>query len=361
MASLNIIPADRTKLDLLSLGGLVMRMDPGIVPFAFADHYDVHVSGGEYNVAANLARCFGLRTAIASALVDNPLGEKVASAVRAMGVQGIYKHFPYDGVRGPNMALVWSDRGQGARAPVVFYNRANEAAALLKPGDFDFDELFKSGIRWFHSGGIFSALSATTAEIIIEAMKSARKHGAIVSFDLNYRAKLWAAANSGKKPSEVLGEIARYVDVLVGNEEDLQMGLGLPGPDIHGASKLDPASFLNTIEQVHAQWPNIKAVATTLREVKSTNRHLWSAVLWIEGQHWLAPTMELDVYDRVGGGDGFAAGMIYGMLEGLEPEEALRLGWAHGALLTTYPGDTTMASLDQVKALAKGGSARIQR
>lgn len=361
MLSLKIIPADRASLDLLSLGGLVMRMDPGIVPFAFADHYDVHVSGGEYNVAANLARCFGQRTAIASALADNPLGERVAAAVREMGVQGIYKHFQYDGVRGPNMALVWSDRGQGTRAPVVFYNRANEAAALLKPGDFDFDALFAKGVRWFHSGGIFSALSSTTAEIIIEGMKIAHKHGAVVSFDLNYRAKLWAAANTGKKPSEVLGEIARYVDVLVGNEEDLQMGLDLSGPDIHGASKLDPASFLRTIEQVHAQWPNIKAVATTLREVKSTNRHLWSAVLWIEGEHWLAPTMELDVYDRVGGGDGFAAGMIYGMLEGLAPEEALKLGWAHGALLTTYPGDTTMATLDQVKSLAKGGSARIQR
>ena len=361
MSALNIIASDKAELDLLSLGGLVMRMDPGIVPFAFADHYDVHVSGGEYNVAANLARCFGKRTAIASAMVDNPLGEHVAAAVRAMGVQSFYKHFKYDGVRGPNMALVWSDKGQGVRPPVVFYNRANEAAALLKAGDFDFNAIFDKGVRWFHSGGIFSALSGTIPDLIIEAMKAARAHGAIVSFDLNYRAKLWAAANSGKKPTEVLGEIVKYVDVLLGNEEDLQMGLGLPGPDIRGSSKLDPASFLKTIEQVHAQWPNIKVVATTLREVKSTNRHLWSAVLWIEGQHWQAPTMELDVYDRVGGGDGFAAGLIHGLLDGLAPEEALRMGWAHGALLTTYPGDTTMASLEQVKALASGGSARIQR
>jgi 2-dehydro-3-deoxygluconokinase len=361
MGALKIIPADKANLDFLSLGGLVLRMDPGIVPFAFANNYEVHVSGGEYNVAANLARCFGKKTAIASAMVDYPLGERVEAAVREMKVQGIYKHFKYDGVRGPNIALVWSDRGQGVRPPVVFYNRANEAAALLKHGDFDFEKIFGEGVRWFHSGGIFSALSATTPELIIEAMKTARAHGAVVSFDLNYRAKLWAAANTGKKPSEVLGEIVRHADVILGNEEDLQMGLGLPGPDIHGVSKLDPASFLKTIEQVHAQWPNIKVVATTLRDVKSTNHHLWGAVLWIEGEHWLAPTMELDVYDRVGGGDGFAAGLVYGLLEGLAPEEALRMGWAHGALLTTYPGDTTMASLEQVKTLAQGGSARIQR
>ncbi len=361
MSSLKIIPADKANLDLLSLGGLVMRMDPGIVPFAFADHYDVHVSGGEYNVAANLARCFGKRTAIASAMVDYPLGERVEAAVRAMNVRGFYKRFKHDGVRGPNIALVWSDRGQGVRPPVVFYNRANEAAALLKSGDFDFEAIFGEGVRWFHSGGIFSALSATTPRLIIDAMKAAHAHGAIVSFDLNYRAKLWAAANTGEKPSAVLGEIVQHADVLLGNEEDLQMGLGLPGPDIHSTSKLDPASFLKTIDQVHSQWPNIKVVATTLREVKSTNRHLWSAVLWVEGQHWRAPTMELDVYDRVGGGDGFAAGLIYGLLEGLAPEEALRIGWAHGAILTTYPGDTTMASLEQVKALAAGGSARIQR
>jgi 2-dehydro-3-deoxygluconokinase len=243
----------------------------------------------------------------------------------------------------------------------VFYNRANEAAALLKPGDFDWKSIFGRGVRWFHSGGIFSALSATTPELVIEAMKEAHAHGAIVSFDLNYRAKLWAVAATGRKPSEVLGRIVDHVDVLIGNEEDLQMGLGLPGPDIHSSSHLDPASFLETIDQVHERWPNVKVVATTLRDVKSTNRHLWSAVLWIEGQHWLAPTAELDVHDRVGGGDGFAAGLIYGLLEGLDPEECLKLGWAHGALLTTFPGDTTMATLEQVQAFARGGSARIQR
>lgn len=361
MATLKILPKKAGSIDFLSLGALVTRLDPGIVPFGFADTYQIHVSGGEYNVAANLSRCFGQNTAIASAMVDYPIGAKIEAEVRKMGVQGIYKRFKHDGVRGPNMAQVWSDRGQGVRAPVVFYNRANEAAALLAAGDFEWEALFSRGLRWFHSGGIFSALSVTTPDLIIEAMKAARKAGAVVSFDLNYRAKLWAANGAEVSAPEILGRIADQVDVLVGNEEDLQMGLGLKGPDIHGTSKLDPEAFYRTIEEVKARWPNVKAVATTLREVKSTNRHLWSAVLWLEGERYAAPTAELDVYDRVGGGDGFAAGLIYGLLEGKTPQEALSLGWAHGALLTTFPGDTTMATLDQVTAFAAGGSARIQR
>jgi 2-dehydro-3-deoxygluconokinase len=356
------IPAKKEGgLDFLALGALVTRLDPGVVPFGFADTYQVHVSGGEFNVAANLARCFGKSCAVASAMVDYPIGAKVEAEVRKMNVEGLFKRFRHDGVRGPNIAQVWSDRGLGVRAPVVFYNRANEAAALLCPGDFDWAGLHRRGVRWLHSGGIFAALSTTTPELVIEAMKEAKKAGAVVSFDLNYRAKLWAANGSGKKAAEVLGEIARYVDVLVGNEEDLQMGLGLKGPDIHAASKLDPAAFYATIEEVTARWPNVKAVATTLREVKSTNRHLWSAVLWMEGAKYAAPTCELDVYDRVGGGDGFAAGLIHGLLSGAAPQEALNLGWAHGALLTTFPGDTTMATQDQVEAFSKGGSARIQR
>ncbi len=360
MKTLNI-PESPGARDFAALGALVTRLDPGLIPFSFADTYQVHVSGGEFNVAANLARCFRKNTAVVSAMVDYPIGEKVESEVRKMGVDGIYRRFKHDGVRGPNIAQVWSDQGKGVRPPVVFYNRANEAAAQLKPGDFDWDSIFSRGIRWFHSGGIFSALSPTTPELVIEGMKAARKAGAIVSFDLNYRAKLWAANGSSAAAHEVLGRIVDEVDVLLGNEEDLQMGLGLKGPDIHSASKLDPEAFYRTIEEVSQRWPNIKAVATTLRDVKSTNRHLWSAVLWLGGDRYLAPTMELDVLDRVGGGDGFAAGLIYGFLEGMSPQEALNIGWAHGALLTTFPGDTTMASLEQVIALSKGGSARIQR
>jgi 2-dehydro-3-deoxygluconokinase len=361
MSGLNVPAKKDGAIDFLALGALVTRLDPGIVPFGFADTYQVHVSGGEFNVAANLARCFGQNTAVASAMVDYPIGAKVEAEVRKMNVKGIYKRFKHDGVRGPNIAQVWSDRGQGVRAPVVFYNRANEAAAMLKPGDFDWDKIFSPGLRWVHSGGIFCALSTTTPEFVIDAMKAARKAGAVVSFDLNYRAKLWAANGSSSSASDTLGRIAEQVDVLVGNEEDLQLGLGLKGPDIKAADKLDPEAFYRTIEEVTARWPNVKAVATTLREVKSTNRHLWSAVLWLDGKRYAAPTTELDVYDRVGGGDGFAAGLIYGLLEGKEPQEALNLGWAHGALLTTFPGDTTMATLDQVHAFAKGGSARIQR
>ncbi|MEI6387220.1 MAG: sugar kinase [Spirochaetota bacterium] len=360
--------ADPRALDFLALGALVTRLDPGTLPFSVADRYQLHVSGGEYNVAANLARCFGLRTAIASAMVDHPIGAKVEREVRAAGVEGLYRRFAHDGVCGPNIATVWSDRGQGPRAPVVFYNRAGEAAALLAPGSFNWDEIFGRGLRWFHSGGIFSALSATTPDLVIEAMRAARSAGAIVSFDLNYRAKLWKAANESKAP-EVLSRIVENVDVLVGNEEDLQLGLGLLGPAVGGgaagevtsAARLDPAAFLGTIEEVTRRFPRLSAIATTLREVHSTNRHSWSAVLWMEGKAHVAPTMELDVLDRIGGGDGFAAGLIYGLLAGRPPAEALRLGWAHGALVTSYPGDTSYATLTEVEALAKGGSARVQR
>jgi 2-dehydro-3-deoxygluconokinase len=354
-------PAAGAKHDFLALGALVTRLDPGIVPFSVADRYDVHVAGGEYNVAANLARCFGLRTAIASAMVDYPIGQKIESQVRASGVDSYYLRFAHDGVRGPNMAQVLSDRGHGVRAPIVFYNRANEAAALLKPGSFDWQAIFGAGLRWFHSGGIFASLAPAIPELIIEAMRAAKKAGAVVSFDLNYRAKLWAAAGGAARAPEVLGRIVELVDVLIGNEEDLQKGLGVSGPAIEAKSKLDPQAFLATMAQVSRRFPNIRAVATTLREVHSTNHHDWSAILWLDGKSWVAPTCELDVYDRVGGGDGFAAGLIYGMLAGLPPEESLKLGWAHGALLTTFPGDTTMATLDQVKAFASGGSARIQR
>jgi 2-dehydro-3-deoxygluconokinase len=231
----------------------------------------------------------------------------------------------------------------------------------LRPGDFDWKKLFGGGIRWFHSGGIFAALSSTTPELIIEAMGAAKDSGAIVSFDLNYRAKLWNISGGHERAVNVLDRIARKVDVLVGNEEDLQMGLGASGPEVAKKSKLDPSAFLATIESVIKKYPQIKVVATTLREVHSSNRHTWSAVAWINGRTFVAPTCELDVYDRVGGGDGFAAGLFYGLLTGEPEEQALRLGWAHGALLTTFPGDTTMATLEQVRALAKGGSARIQR
>ena len=371
MSSLEILNGAGTKHDLLALGALITRLDPGVVPFKEADNYSLHVAGGEYNVAKNLSSCFGMKTAIATAMVDYPIGRRIEADVRRAGVTPYYKHFEHDGVRGPNMAIVWSDRGQGVRAPLVFYNRANEAAQQLKAGSFDWKTIFaEKSVRWFHSGGIFSALSPTTSGLVIEAMEAAKKAGAIVSFDLNYRAKLWsiAAAEQGLSPAQAaegaartLRKIAGYVDVLVGNEEDLQKGLGLKGQDVEAKGKLDPSAFLGMIESVVKDFPNIKGVATTLREVHSTNRHSWSAVLWLDGKTYQAPTCELDVYDRVGGGDGFASGLFYGLLSGKSPEESLKLGWAHGALLTTTPGDTSMVSLGEVEAFAKGGSARIQR
>ena len=348
-------------LDFVSLGALVHRLDPGHIPFRKATECAIHVSGGEFNCAANLSDCFGLNTAIVTAMVDYPIGELIAERVRAMGVRSFYKRFKHNGVNGPNMAAVYSDRGWGVRAPVVFYNRCNEAAAHLKPGDFDWKSIFAGGVRWFHSGGIFAALSPTTSDVILEGMQAAKAAGAVVSFDLNYRAKLWGVSGGEERAVAVLNKIVENVDVLVGNEEDLQKGLGIPGPEMAAKSKLDPSAFFGMMENVRKKHPQVKVVATTLREVHSTNRHSWSAVAWIDGKTYTAPTAELDVHDRVGGGDGFASGFFYGMLTNETPDESVKLGWAHGALLTTFPGDTTMASCEQVRAFAKGGSARIQR
>jgi 2-dehydro-3-deoxygluconokinase len=348
-------------LDFVSVGALVHRLDPGLVPWRKASSCEIHVSGGEFNAAANLADCFRMNTGIATAMVDYPIGDMIQERVRAMGVTPFYKRFKHNGVSGPNMATVYSDRGHGVRGPVVFYNRSNEAGAQLKPGDFDWGAIFKNGIRWFHSGGIFAALSETTGEVIIEGMKAAKQAGAMCSFDLNFREKLWKLWGGQAKAAEVIARIVAHADVLIGNEEDLQKGLGIKGQDVEKASKLDAGAFLAMMDQVTAKFPHVKIVATTLREVNSTNRHRWGAVAWVTGKTYVSPTCDLDVLDRVGGGDGFASGFIYGLLSGESPEAALKLGWAHGALLTTTPGDTTMVTLEQVQAFAKGGSARIQR
>ena len=355
------IRKDDCELDLLSLGSLVHRLDPGVIPFRKARTVEIHVSGGEYNVAAGLSDCFGMNTGIASAMVDYGIGELVETRVREMGVKPFYKRFEHNGVDGPNIAAVYSDRGCGVRPPVVFYNRANEAGAMLKPGDFDWDEIFGRGVRWFHSGGIYAALSATTSELIIEAMQAAKKHGAVTSFDLNYRPKLWAPRGGLEQARKTLRAIVEHVDVLLGNEEDLQLGLGIEGQDVEKSSKLDTRAFFGMIGKVTSAFPNIQAVATTLREVETSNRHQWGAVIWCQGEQAVSPVRELGVIDRIGGGDGFATGLIYGFLDGRSLDETVRLGWAHGALLTTFPGDTTMARLSEVEAFAKGGSARVQR
>src|SRR5580698_2729817 len=294
MSNILQIPS-QGSLDFVSLGGLIHRLDPGIIPFRKATECVIHVSGGEFNVAANLANCFGMKTGVASAMADYPIGDLIAERVLAMGVRPFYRHFKHDGVTGPNMATVYSDRGHGVRAPVVFYNRANEAAGLLKPGDFDWKAIFAGGVRWVHSGGIFAALSPTTAELAAEMMKAAKAAGAVTSFDLNFREKLWKIHGGDRKAVEQIGKIVENVDVLVGNEEDLQKGLGIPGPEVAAKSKLDPSVFFGMMDNVVKKLPHVRAVATTLREVHSTNRHSWSAVAWINGKTHAAPTAELDV------------------------------------------------------------------
>jgi 2-dehydro-3-deoxygluconokinase len=363
MATIEIRAENLCRHDFLALGSLVQRLDPGLVPLHEAVRFDRYCSGAEYNPAANLAKCFGVRAAMASAMVSYPPGWWIEAEVRKAGVTGIYKRFAYDGVRGPRMANTWSDRGIGVRAPEVWYDRANEAGALLAPGDFDWQAIFGEGVRWFHSGGIFASLSPSTSALILQAMKAARAAGTVVSYDLNFRKKLWDASEGGSaRALECNRGMAACADVLIGNEEDLQLGLGIAGPRIAaGHSSLDTRSFQATIERARAEYPNLKAIATTLREVRSASRHVWKALLWYDGSFHETPEIELDVHDRIGGGDGFAAGLVYGFLHGEPPGMALRLGWAHGALLTTYPGDVTMARLEQVRALAEGGSARVIR
>ena len=351
---MNIRP--QAALDLVSLGDLVHRLDPGVVPFRKATECKIHVSGGEFNVAANLADCFGMKTGIATAMVDYPIGDLIAERVRAMGVKPFYKRFEHDGVTGPNMATVYSDRGYGVRPPVVFYNRSNEAAARLQPGDFDWPAMFADGVRWFHSGGIFAALSHGAAELIIEGMQAAKSAGAVVSFDLNIRQKLWNISGGKDSARTVIERIVGHADVLLGNPQELDSGA-----QTGAESKLDSGSFFEAVQRVLERHSHLQVIATTLREVHSSNRHTWSAAAWMDGREHVAPVCELEVYDRVGSGDGFASGLFYGLMAGEPPEEALKLGWAHGALVSTFPGDTTMASLDQVRALAQGGSARIQR
>jgi len=359
MSGLDIRPDG--ALDLVALGALVHRLDPGVVPFRKAAECAIHVSGGEFNVAANLAACFRLRTAIATAMVDYPIGELVAERVRALGVATFYRRFAHDGVRGPNLATVYSDRGYGVRPPIVFYNRANEAAAELGPGDFDWPGIFARGVRWFHTGGIFAALSPQTTELIVEAMTAAKAAGAVTSFDLNYREKLWHVRGGAAEAARAFARIAELSDVVVGYETALEHELGIHGPVVYARSTLDPSVFFGSAERMQRRFPNVKLFATTLRDVRSTNRHELGAAAWSNGKGALAPSMDLDVFDRVGSGDAFASGLFFGLLSGSNLDEALRLGLAHGALVATYPGDTTMATLEEVRALAAGGSARIQR
>ncbi|HRT57654.1 MAG TPA: sugar kinase [Candidatus Paceibacterota bacterium] len=366
METLKIKPAGSCKYDLLALGEIMLRLDPGEGRVRTTREFKVWEGGGEYNVARGLRRCFGLKTAVCTAFADNDIGRLIEDFILQGGVETEFiKWVPYDGVgRTVRNGLNFTERGFGVRGAVGIPDRGHTAASQLKPGDFDWEHIFGSlGVRWFHTGGIFAALSETTPKLVIEAVQAARRHGTIVSYDLNYRPSLWKGIGGLPKAQEVNREIAKYVDVMIGNEEDFTACLGfkVPGLDEH-ITKIDVSSFKAMIQQATAAYPNFKVTATTLRVVKSATRNDWGAICWAGGRFYEAPNREdMEILDRVGGGDSFASGLIYGFLKFNDPQKAVEYGAAHGALAMTTPGDTSMASLKEVEALVKGGSARVQR
>lgn len=366
MATLEIKPTDSCKYDLLSLGEIMLRLDPGEGRIRTAREFKVWEGGGEYNVARGLRRCFGLKTAVATAFADNDIGRLLEDFVLQGGVDTEFiKWLPFDGVgRVTRNGLNFTERGFGVRGAVGIPDRGNTAASQLKPGDFDWDYIFgKVGVRWLHTGGIFAALSDTTPKLVIEAVQAAKKHGTIVSYDLNYRPSLWKSIGGQKRAQEVNREIARNVDVMIGNEEDFTACLGfeVEGVD-ENISNIDVTAFKRMIEKAVKEFPNFKVTATTLRAVRSATRNDWGAICWAGGKFYEAPNRpDLEILDRVGGGDSFASGLIYGFMKFNEPQKAVEYGAAHGALAMTTPGDTSMASLKEVEALVKGGSARVQR
>jgi 2-dehydro-3-deoxygluconokinase len=366
MAILDIKPAESCKYDLLALGEIMLRLDPGEGRVRTARQFKVWEGGGEYNVARGLRRCFGLRTAICTAFADNEVGRLLEDFILQGGVDpGFIRWVPYDGVgRLVRNGLNFTERGFGVRGAVGLSDRGHTAASQLKPGDFDWDQIFgRLGVRWLHTGGIFAALSDTTAQLVLEAVQAARRHGTVVSYDLNYRPSLWKGIGGHQKAREINREIARHVDVMIGNEEDFTACLGfeVEGVD-ENISHIDVTAFRTMIETAVRTYPNFKATATTLRAVKSATCNDWGAICWAGGRFYEAPKRAgLEILDRVGGGDSFASGLIYGFLRFNDPQKAVEYGAAHGALAMTTPGDTSMASLQEVEALVKGASARVQR
>jgi 2-dehydro-3-deoxygluconokinase len=363
---LQLRPKAECKWDLVSLGEVMLRLDPGDDRIHTTRTFRAWEGGGEYNVARGLKRCFGLQTSIVTAFADNPVGRLVQDLIYQGGVdQSHVKWVLYDGVgRTVRNGLNFTERGFGIRAALGCSDRGHTATAQLKPGDIPWEDIFgREGARWFHTGGIFAALSETTPLVAKEAMQSARKHGVIISYDLNYRESLWKAIGGKQRAQEVNRELASYVDVMIGNEEDFTAALGfeVEGMD-ENLSKLDPDNFRRMIEKVVAAYPNFKVVATTLRNARTASFNDWGAVCYSDGALHRATTREnLQILDRVGGGDSFASGLIYGFLMGREAQWAVECGAAHGALAMTTPGDTTMATLSEVEKVIKGVSARVAR
>jgi 2-dehydro-3-deoxygluconokinase len=354
------------RWDLVSLGEVMLRLDPWDSRISTARSFRVWEGGGEYNVARGLRRCFGMNTAVVTALADNPVGRLVQDLIFQGGVdQSHVRWVPYDGVgRTVRNGLNFTERGFGMRGAVGCSDRGHTAASQLRPGDIDWNFIFsREGSRWFHTGGIFAALSETTPEVAYEAMSSAKANGTLISYDLNYRPSLWKSIGGEKRATEVNRELVKLVDVLIGNEEDFTAALGFEVDGIdENLSKLDIENFRRMIERVTAEFPNLKVVATTLRNVKTASINDWGAVCYCDGRFYAAKNREdVEIYDRIGGGDSFASGLIYGLLIGRDPQWAVECGAAHGALAMTTPGDTTMATLAEVEKVMKGGSARVAR
>jgi len=364
--SLVIKPADQCAFDQISLGEVMLRLDPGEGRIRTTRAFTAWEGGGEYNTSRGLRKCFGLKTAVCTAFVVNEVGQLVVDFFMQGGVASDFiKLRDDDGIgRTVRNGLNFTERGFGVRGAVGVSDRGNTAASQLKPGDFDWEHIFgKLGVRWLHTGGIFAALSASTAEVVIEAVKAAKKHGTIVSYDLNYRPSLWKSIGGLKKAQEVNREIAKYVDVMIGNEEDFTASLGfeVKGAD-HNLSTIETDAFKAMIETAVKAYPNFKVAATTLRRVITATKNDWSAILWHDGKFYESRKYpELEILDRVGGGDSFASGVQFGFLSANDPQKAVEYGAAHGALASTTPGDTSMATRKEVEKLMSGGGARVLR
>ena len=359
-------PREECRWDAAALGEVMLRLDPGDGRIRTTRTFRVWEGGGEYNVARGLRRCFGMSTTVVTAIVDNEVGRLLEDLMLQGGVDLSHvRWLPFDGIgRAARVGLNFTEKGFGVRGAVGCSDRAWSAASQLKPGDVDWTRLFEDeGVRWFHCGGIFAALSACTAELTIEAMEAAKAAGTVISYDLNFRPSLWKSQGGTARAVEVNRKIASLVDVMIGNEEDFTAALGfhVPGMDDH-ISNLDPANFKRMICEVVKMYPNFKAVGTTLRNAKTASVNDWGAILWTCGEFYEAPLREnLEIFDRVGGGDSFASGLAYGFLAGKTPQQCVEYGAAHGALAMTTPGDTSMVTLKEVESVMKCKGARVVR